>query len=107
MAVGGGRQVDESAVQPVNVLEQMPQGLHSERFREVVAAEDQIDAQFMGHGDVPVGTLPGHVGAAAEGCGLGKVVPRSSGTDEDVAGRSIPGIRPEGLHGRAEDGFQP
>ena len=48
MAVGGGRQVDEGIVQTVNVLEQMPQGFYAERLREVVAAEDQIDAQFMG-----------------------------------------------------------
>ena len=107
MAVGGGRQVDEGIVQTVNVLEQMPQGFYAERLREVVAAEDQIDAQFMGHGDVPVGTLPGHVGTAAEGCGLDKVVPGSSGADEDVASRGIRGIRPESLNGRSEDGFQP
>ena len=106
MAVGVRRQVNKTVVQPVNILEKKPQGLYAERLRKVVAAEDQIDAQFLGQGDVPVGTFPGYVGAAAEGCGLGKIVPRASGAYEDISGRSLRGILPEGLHGRAEDGFQ-
>ena len=106
MAVGGGRQVNKSVVQPVNILEKKPQGLYAERLRKVVAAEDQIDSQFLGQGDVPVGAFPGHVGAAAEGRCLGKIISRASGSDEDISGRSLRGIFPEGLHGRAEDGFQ-
>ncbi len=58
MAVGGGRQVNKSVVQPVNILEKKPQGLLRERLRKVVAAEDQIDSQFLGQGDVPVGAFP-------------------------------------------------
>ena len=81
MAVGGGRQVNKGIIQPVNILEKKPQGLYAERLRKVVAAEDQIDAQFLGQGDVPVGAFPGHVGAAAEGRCLGKIVSRASGTD--------------------------
>lgn len=50
MAVGGRRQVNKSVVQPVNILEKKPQGLYAERLRKVVAAEDQIDAQFLGQG---------------------------------------------------------